>query len=74
MRPVEAGYPDRLVILPGYMAPYVCFVEVKSEGRKLEPLQVDTVKELRALNCKVYVVDTKRAVDNMLREYLRSMS
>lgn len=51
----ETGYPDRLVLLPGGR---VCFVELKSTGKKLRPLQVLRKKELEGLGFRVFVIDS----------------
>jgi hypothetical protein len=67
MRPIENGYPDRLCILPG---PRYFFVEVKSESKEPEPLQLIVHDELRELGCHVYVVHTKSEVDHVLQKFM----
>lgn len=63
MRPIEGGYPDRVCIFPDGV---ILFVEVKSQGKKPDPLQVIAHKELLDLGCMVSVVDTKASVDKLM--------
>lgn len=57
--PYMVGFPDRLVILPGY--PLV-WVEVKSKGKKPRPIQEKRHAALRNLGQRVYVVDSREGV------------
>lgn len=63
--PGNAGVPDRIVMLPGGM---VVFIELKAPGKKPSPLQ--EVQHMRIVNtgCRVYVADSKEAVDGILAE------
>lgn len=63
--PAEAGYPDRLVILPRE----VCFIELKRKGEKPRPLQVSRMNLLRALGANAFVCDCKADVDAFMRAY-----
>lgn len=49
------GLPDRLVLLPYHT---VCFVELKSTGKKRTPLQEAAATQLEALGFRVFVVDS----------------
>ncbi len=52
--PNSSGLPDRLILLPGGRT---LFVEVKSEGRKLTPLQKFTHIKLRGLGFEVHMAE-----------------
>jgi hypothetical protein len=58
--PGRRGVPDRLVLLPGGV---VRFVELKSCGLGLGPLQALEVKRLNELGFVVAVLDSIEAVD-----------
>jgi hypothetical protein len=74
----RAGAPDRLVLLPAgrrrqvgdrtVIDAYGChfFVEVKRPGKGAEPQQEREHARLRAAGVKVYVLDTKAKVDEVL--------
>lgn len=66
--PSNNGVPDRIVFLKYPLGPSVLFVELKAPGKKPTPLQQKVHEELRALGEKVYVVDSKAAVDKFLSE------
>ena len=57
--PGVRGVPDRICLLPGLLF----FVEVKSEGKDLEPHQARRAMELEALGQRCYMADTKEAVN-----------
>lgn len=58
----STGYPDRLCLLPGGV---VFWVELKSKGKKLRPLQEHRHEMLRALGQKVLVCDSLEQVDQI---------
>lgn len=58
--PGLAGVPDRIVFLPGG---HVFFVETKSPGQKLRPLQAHVINRLRTLGATVHVIDSLEGVD-----------
>lgn len=64
--PSFAGVPDRLILLEGGIAG---FVELKSEGKKPNPQQVETIAALQQMGFSVEVIDNKKD----LTEYLNSL-
>ena len=58
-----AGFPDRIVLLPGAR---IVFVELKDEGKKPTPLQVRVHKRLKALGFRVEVLDSKESIDEFI--------
>jgi len=67
--PGFVGVPDRLVLLPGGK---LAFVEVKREGEKPRPIQISRHKLLRKLGFKVYVLDSKKQIKEILNEIYTS--
>ena len=63
----QRGLPDRLILMPGGR---VCFVEIKTTGKKPTALQRVTHERLRALGYRVEVVDTTERLDNLIVELL----
>lgn len=61
--PGNDGVPDRLVCLPGGQ---VAFVELKAPGKKPTRLQILQQKQLKHLGFEVFVIDSKKAVDNFI--------
>lgn len=59
------GVPDRIVLLPGGHA---AFVELKSDGKKMRPLQVRRKRQLEALGFSVYCIDKPEQIGGVLRE------
>lgn len=59
----STGYPDRIVILPNRP---VFWVELKSKGKKLRPLQEYRQAELRRRGQHVYTCDSIPQVDEVL--------
>lgn len=59
------GMPDRLILLPnGKMA----FAEMKSPGKKPQPLQLARHRLLRRLGFKVYVIDGTEQIGGIIDE------
>ena len=52
----EAGLPDRLCITRTGLHYYI---EFKSKGKKPSKIQEVRIRELRAMNCDVYVIDNE---------------
>jgi len=63
--PGFSGVPDRLVLLPGSK---IAFVELKSHGKHLQPLQVKRKKQLEALGFSVYCIDHLDQIGGVLDE------
>lgn len=61
----EAGYPDRLICLPGGIT---AWAELKSKGKKPARLQQMRHAQLRKLGYRVYVIDSKDGVRELIRE------
>ena len=62
--PGMSGVPDRLVLLPGQK---IAFVEVKSPGQKMRPLQVRRKAQLEALGFQVYCLDGVAQIAHIIR-------
>ena len=59
------GVPDRIVLLPdGHMA----FVELKSPGKKMRPLQMKRKKQLEGLGFRVYCIDGAGQIGGVIDE------
>ena len=63
-----SGWPDRIVLLP---AGKYGFVEVKAPGEEPRPLQLHRHKQLRHLGYKVYVLDDKDRIGEIL-DYIQT--
>jgi len=63
--PGMAGVPDRILLYP---IGGIIFVEMKDIGEKLEPLQVKRANELRVLGHDARCIDSKQAVDDLVKE------
>lgn len=63
--PGWTGVPDRLILMPGAR---VYFAETKDQGGKPRPRQRYVHDRLRALGFKVFVPDSRTAVNDMMRE------
>lgn len=61
-----SGLPDRLVLLPKER---LFFAELKTTGQKPRPLQVYICNKIQKLGFKVYVIDTKQGVHEILEQY-----
>ena len=59
------GVPDRLVLLPHGK---IAFVELKTEGETLRPLQVRRKRQLESLGFSVYCVDAAEQIGGILDE------
>ena len=63
------GVPDRIVLFPsGRMA----FVELKSPGKMMRPLQIRRKKQLESLGFKVYCIDEVSQIGGVIDEIYRS--
>lgn len=61
--PSLAGLPDRMIVAPGGQ---VAFVELKSEVGRLSKLQKIVIERMRALGAKVWVVNSREGVDEVI--------
>lgn len=61
------GIPDRLVLLPGGL---IFFVELKSEGKKPRSIQLKRHRQLKQLGFHVYVMDSKKQIEEVLKSEL----
>lgn len=63
--PYQAGYPDRLLLMPrGKTA----WCEIKSRGKKPRPLQIQRHEQLKRLGYSVYVADKKEDIDKIITD------
>lgn len=62
--PSNNGVPDRIILLKGK----TYFVELKSPGKKLRPLQRAVSRKFNKLGFKVYVIDSKEKVGEFIDE------
>lgn len=63
--PGNAGVPDRLILLPGGR---MCFAEVKAPGETASLLQRRVHGKLISMGFRVFMPDSKKAVDFMIRQ------
>lgn len=63
--PSYIGVPDRLVLIA---FGHIGFVEVKAPNKAPRPIQVKRHEELRRLGFKVYVLDAKEKIEEILNE------
>lgn len=67
--PGKAGYPDRVVLLPGGIT---FWVELKSKGKKPVLLQQLRIDGMRKMGHHVFVADSKEKVDEILEQMGRT--
>lgn len=63
--PSMTGIPDRLILLPKGK---IGFVEVKRPGEKPRALQEKRIQQLRDLGYKVFVLDGKEQIENLIKK------
>ena len=63
--PGRNGVPDRIVILPPGR---IYFVELKAAGQKPRPSQLAVHREMARMGVNVWVLDSRAAVDDFIRE------
>jgi len=59
------GVPDRLCLLHKGRC---LFVEVKAPGKQLRPIQIKRKKQIEELGFKVFVLDSKERVEEVINE------
>lgn len=62
--PSMMGIPDRIVLLPKAK---LGFVELKRPGGKARPIQVKRIKDLKELGFKVFILDEKENIDEVIK-------
>lgn len=60
------GLPDRLCLLPGG---FVCFVELKTTGKKPTCIQLYWHKKLRKLGFNTYLIDRSGQIKLLIKDY-----
>ena len=65
MSPGWDGVPDRIVLFPGGR---MAFVELKSPGKKMRPLQMRKKRQLEVLGFKVFCVDRVEQIREVIDE------
>ncbi len=63
--PGNDGVPDRMVVIPGRV---VAFVELKTDGGELSPIQVWQQERLKRRGCIVATLWSKDQVDEWLQD------
>lgn len=63
--PAQGGLPDRIVLIPGGC---VRFVETKTTGKKLDPLQRIWREKLEKMGFEYHVIDSNEALINFLEK------
>lgn len=64
--PGMVGFPDRICLLPNGVA---LWVELKSKGEALKPVQVVRKDQMKRMGHQVYVCRSKKEVDKVLEPY-----
>ena len=59
------GVPDRIVLMEGGK---IIFVELKAPGEKPRKQQEIRIAQLKSLGFRVKTIDTKKGVDELMRE------
>ena len=65
--PGYVGVPDRIVLLPNGKT---FFAECKDTDGRLSPIQAKRIRKLESLGAKVFVVNSKEQIDEMLEEVI----
>lgn len=63
--PGISGVPDRIILMPNGR---IAFVELKALGKEMRPLQVRRKRQLEALGFRVYCIDCKEQIMEVLNE------
>lgn len=65
---VQGGLPDRLILIKGVSL----FVELKTTGEKLRPLQVEMHRRIRETGHKTYIIDSQETLNEFI-QYAQSL-
>lgn len=60
------GLPDRLCLLPDGV---LFFAEIKGTGEKLRKIQAHVINKIRALGFNVFVIDSVKQVNDIMKRY-----
>jgi hypothetical protein len=63
---VNAGDPDRLILLPGGRS---WFVELKTDGKEATPLQLNRLKKIKALGFNTKIINSEKSYLDILIEF-----
>lgn len=63
--PSMTGIPDRMILLPNGK---VGFIETKRPGEKPRPIQKKRISQLKDLGFKVYVLNNRNNIDQIIKE------
>ena len=63
--PGISGVPDRIILMPNGR---IAFVELKAPGKEMRPVQVRRKRQLEALGFRVYCIDCKEQIMEVLNE------
>ena len=63
--PSMTGIPDRIILLPKGK---IGFVETKRSGGEPRPIQKKRIKQFKNLGFKVYVLDSKDNIDEIIKK------
>lgn len=67
--PSRRGKPDRICFFPDGL---IKFVEVKTEGKKPSPTQIQEFRAMQKIGHEVVVVSTKKSVDFFIMQFHNS--
>ena len=62
--PSMTGIPDRIILLPKGK---IGFVETKRPGGEPRPIQKKRIRQFKNLGFKVYVLDSKENIDEIIK-------
>ena len=62
--PSMTGIPDRIILLPKGK---IGFVETKRPGGEPRPIQKKRIRQFKDLGFKVYVLDSKENIDEIMK-------
>lgn len=65
--PGNNGVPDRIIIFPNGR---IIFVELKAPDKIPTAYQQLVHRELKKLNCEVYVIDSKKQIDDLIKKVM----